>query len=208
MEITQSKRSSRRDGKQAILDSALELFTHQGYKETSVEDLRKAAGFKSKASLYAHFDSKEAVADALSMQILQKIEHQILTDYANAGSEPLKILIAVIRGFTQWGLNHSQEYKFRFIRAQQDRLIRGQFDYTTGQFSMAYTKMLALLQHLRQQYPMRHIADTALISMVIALIDKTVIDRESFGNISLEEQVDQVLELCMGIFFREPIQLS
>ncbi len=207
LEIVQSKRPSRRDGKQAILDAALELFTHQGYEETSVEDLRKAAGFKSKASLYAHFESKEAVAEALSVQIFKLTERQILIDYERAGTDPLEILIAITKGFIRWGLEHPKEYTFRFIRTQQNRLIQGQYDYTTDQFSIAYSKMLDLLQYLRQQYPVRQIADEALISVTLGLVSRSVIDREAFGNINLEEQVDQVLELCMGVFFSEPIQV-
>lgn len=205
LEITQPKRSYRRDGKQAILEAALELFTHQGYEETSVEDLRKAAGFKSKASLYAHFESKEAVAEALSVQIFKLTERQILIEYEKAGSDPLEILIAITKGFIRWGLEHPKEYTFRFIRTQQNRLVQGQYDYTTDQFSIAYGKMLELLQYLRQYYPVRQIADEALISVTLGLVSRSVIDREAFGNISLEEQVNQVLELCMGIFFSEPI---
>lgn len=205
LEITQPKRSYRRDGKQAILDAALELFTRQGYEETSVEDLRKAAGFKSKASLYAHFESKEAVAEALSVHIFKLTERQILIDYEKAGTDPLEILIAITKGVIRWGLEHPKEYTFRFIRTQQNRLIQGQYDYATGQFSIAYGKMLDLLQYLRQHYPVRPIADEALISVTLGLISRSVIDREAFGNISLEEQVNQVLELCMGIFFYEPI---
>lgn len=206
LESTQVKHPSHRDGKQAILDAALELFTHRGYEETSVEDLRKAVGFKSKASLYAHFESKEAVADALSKQILKLIERQILTDYAQAGSDPLEILLAITRGFIRWGFNHPKEYTFRFVRTQQDRLIKGQFDYTTDQFSTAYLTMLELLELLRHQYPVRQIADEALISVALGLVSRAVIDREAFGNISLEEQIAQVLELCLGVFFSEPIQ--
>ncbi|WP_299486010.1 TetR/AcrR family transcriptional regulator [Acaryochloris sp. IP29b_bin.137] len=205
MKSNQSKCFTRRDGKQAILDAALELFTHQGYEETSIEDLRKAAGFRSKASLYAHFTNKKAVADALSIQIFKQTEHQILIDYENAGSDSLEILTAVTRGFIRWGFNHPKEYTFRFVRNQQERLIKGQFDYTTDQFSTAYVKMLELLQNLRRDYPVRQIADEALISVALGLVSRAVIDREAFGNISMEKQVNQVLELCMGVFFAEPI---
>lgn len=208
MEIEPAKPPSRRNGKQAILDAALELFTHLGYEETSVEDIRKAAGFKSKASLYSHFDSKEAVANALSKQIFKLTEHQILMDYTKAGSDPLEILIAVTQGFIRWGFDHPKEYTFRFIRNQQERLIKGQFDYTTDQYSLAYDKMLGLLHRLRQQYPLRQIADEALISVVLGLVSRAVIDHEAFGNISIDTQVNQVLELCMGVFFSEPIQFS
>ena len=203
--IPQSNPSPRRNGKQAILDAALELFTQRGYEETSVDDLRKAAGFKSKASLYAHFSNKDAVVEALLTQIFERMERMILEAYASAGSDPLEILTKTLRAFIGWGVTHPDEYTFRFIRNQQEKLIRGQFDYAKNQFSEAYSKLLELLKTLRQDYPVRQIADAALISIAAGLISRAVIDRDAFGDISVDAQVEQVVELCMGVFFSEPI---
>lgn len=50
--------------KQAILDAALELFASQGYEATSVSQISAAVGIR-KASLYSHFESKQAILDAL-----------------------------------------------------------------------------------------------------------------------------------------------
>src|SRR5258708_39218199 len=46
-------------GRDGILQAALQLFSRRGYDATSIDDIRRAAGFKSKASLYTHFKSKE-----------------------------------------------------------------------------------------------------------------------------------------------------
>jgi AcrR family transcriptional regulator len=68
---------SKGDGnsREVILEVALQLFIQKGYEGTSIDDIRKAAGFKSKASLYNHFKSKQEVADALTTRILGQIEH-------------------------------------------------------------------------------------------------------------------------------------
>lgn len=205
MTSERSPSPGRKDGKQLILDVALELFTKRGYEETSVDDLRRAAGFRSKASLYAHFSSKEAVVEALSTQIFHQMEQVIVSAYERAGSKPLHILRETLRAFIYWGLTHPDEYTFRFIRNQQEKLLRGQFDYAKTQFSEAYVKILNLIQRLRQQYPVRAIADEALISMTAGLISRAVIDRDAFGDISLDDQVEQVIELCMGLLFEEPL---
>ena len=133
------------------------------------------------------------------------MEQLILQAYARAGSDPLEILTTTLRAFIHWGISHPNEYTFEFIRNQQEKLIRGQFDYAQNQFSDAYNKSLDLLQNLRQHYPVRQIADVALISTVAGLISRAVIDRDAFGDIREDEQVKQVIELCMGVFFREPI---
>ena len=50
--------------KQEIPDAALELFSVQGYEATSISQLAEAVGIR-KASLYSHFENKQAILDAL-----------------------------------------------------------------------------------------------------------------------------------------------
>jgi hypothetical protein len=39
--------------------------------------------------------------------------------------------------------------------------------------------------------------------MTMGLISRAVIDLESFGDLSLSEQVEQIMDMCIGIVFRE-----
>ena len=67
--------------KQEILDAALELFSVQGYEATSISQLADAVGIR-KASLYSHFENKQAILDALIQTTLEQYEaHSI---FANA----------------------------------------------------------------------------------------------------------------------------
>lgn len=50
--------------RQEILNTALELFSVQGYEATSVSQIADAVGIR-KASLYSHFTSKQEILDAL-----------------------------------------------------------------------------------------------------------------------------------------------
>lgn len=50
--------------KQEILNMALELFSVQGYEATSISRLAEAVGIR-KASLYSHFENKQAILDEL-----------------------------------------------------------------------------------------------------------------------------------------------
>jgi AcrR family transcriptional regulator len=61
------------DRSEEILAAANELFLSQGYDATSIDDIRKACGFRSKASIYSYFKSKEDVAEAL----VQKTAHEL-----------------------------------------------------------------------------------------------------------------------------------
>ncbi len=61
------------DTKQKILDKALELFSAQGYDSVSVGEIAKAVGIKA-PSLYNHFQSKQAIFDAIVESTAAKYE--------------------------------------------------------------------------------------------------------------------------------------
>ena len=65
--------------KQKILEAALELFSVQGYEATSISQLAEAVGIR-KASLYSHFENKQAILDALIQTTLEQYaQHSIFT---------------------------------------------------------------------------------------------------------------------------------
>ncbi len=61
---------------QKILDTALRLFSEKGYFNTSVQDIRRAAGV-SIGAIYHHFDNKEGIAQALVASILERFEQAV-----------------------------------------------------------------------------------------------------------------------------------
>ena len=195
------------DSREIILAVALELFTKRGYDGTSIDDIRQAAGFRSKASLYTHFKSKEDVSEALTTRILGQMEQEILAAHRAAPDEPMAQFLAGVSAYIRWSLSHRQEYAFRFIRAQQERMLTGQYDYQEKRPSPIYPMMLNIIRQLRQDYPVRQIADTALFSMLMGVISRAVIDQDSFGEIHLTEQAAQLLEVCLGIMFSQPVSI-
>jgi AcrR family transcriptional regulator len=54
--------------REQILDVALELFVERGYDNTSLREIAERMGF-SKAALYYHFPSKDAILMALHMRV-------------------------------------------------------------------------------------------------------------------------------------------
>jgi AcrR family transcriptional regulator len=186
-----------------IFKKSLQLFTEKGYDGTSIDDIRQAAGFKSKASFYTHFKSKEELASALLNKILED-EARINTEaFQSADSEPLAQFLAVGRAFIKWGLTNPQEYAFCFLRTQQEMLIRGRYSAEAEQSNDA---IKYLIGKIRVKYPVRKIANDALTSMLVGLISKAVIDQASFGKISLTEKIEQVIEMCLGVLFTEKVR--
>lgn len=63
--------------KQEILEAALDLFSVQGFEATSVSQIAGAVGIR-KASLYSHFENKQAILDALVQEVLKQYgEHSL-----------------------------------------------------------------------------------------------------------------------------------
>ena len=63
--------------KREILDAALELFSVQGFEATSIAQIAGAVGIR-KASLYSHFENKQAILDALVQEVLEQYEEHSL----------------------------------------------------------------------------------------------------------------------------------
>lgn len=57
-------KGTRGDTRQELLDAALKLFAHQGYKGTTVRQIGDEVGVRDSA-IYAHFDAKKELLDGL-----------------------------------------------------------------------------------------------------------------------------------------------
>ena len=73
--------------KQEILKASLDLFSVQGFESTSISQIASAVGIR-KASLYSHFENKQAILDELVKEVLEQYaEHSIFanTDWEKDG---------------------------------------------------------------------------------------------------------------------------
>ena len=71
--------------KQEILDAALDLFSRHGYEATSISQLAEAVGIR-KASLYSHFENKQAILETLIQSTLEQYEQKSIfakSDWGN-----------------------------------------------------------------------------------------------------------------------------
>ena len=112
--------------KQEILEASLELFSVQGFEATSISQIAEAVGIR-KASLYSHFESKQAILDGIVKDVLEQYgEHSIFAraDWEkDAGNLPLTSDAAVqmIEGQIRYILHDS------VIRRARKMLVIEQF---------------------------------------------------------------------------------
>ncbi len=200
--ISPANEKPRPHGRDGILRAALQLFSRRGYDATSIDDIRRAAGFKSKASLYTHFKSKEEIASALLQEVLEQEDQVVMQD-----PEPLHQFLSLGRAFITWSLSHPQEASFCFLRVQQEALIQGKLAYMGERPLSSDLVLLKLIQELRQTYPVRSIADAALLTMLLGIVSRVAIDQAAFGSMDQETRVQHIIEVCLGVLFREPVPL-
>lgn len=101
--------------KQEILKAALELFSVQGYEATSISQLAEAVGIR-KASLYSHFENKQAILDALIQTVLEGYErHSIFAsadwddpDFTKDKIMTPEIAVELLRGQARYILHDPQ----------------------------------------------------------------------------------------------------
>jgi AcrR family transcriptional regulator len=207
----ESKPMARRKGsREAILEAALTLFIEKGYEGTSIDEIRAEAGFRSKASLYTHFRSKEEISNALIKRILEKIDQVIFDAEKSSEKDPLSRFNYVFRAYIEWAFNHRKEFAFRIIRAQELRMLTGHYDFQGKAFDQStfiYPTIIHILESLRADYPVRPIENAALFHMAIGAISRAVIDSNTFGDNSIADRIDLVFQVCSGIVFSRPLKL-
>ena len=188
-----------------ILLAANELFLAQGYDATSIDDVRKACGFRSKASIYSYFKSKEDVAEALVQKTAHELKDFIYQEIQLIKTtDPLEQFGIVGRAYIRWALEHPQQYCFRFLRSQQKRLLTGFYDCKEDVLAPLYSQILGLIGSLRSAYPVRNLSNEALFTIILGVVGRAIIDRDEFGDIEMSEKIDHILSISIAILMESP----
>jgi len=88
--------------KQLIIDIAEDLFTAQGYRETTIADIAKKAKM-SAANLYRHYENKEDIAAACAHRCLEKknlVLREVLDKKRLSAAERLEEFILALLRYT------------------------------------------------------------------------------------------------------------
>lgn len=86
--------------KEKLIKTARHLFKHQGYKNTTIEEISTLSGVK-RGNLYFYFKSKEDLAYAVIDRALEK-EFPLLDRLMGGQSDPLMKIEAMIDGMVQY----------------------------------------------------------------------------------------------------------
>ena len=130
---------------QAILLSALELFTRYGYRKTSIDDIAAAAQ-AAKRTVYLHFENKAAIFLAILEYLADQVRQRCLAAEGSAGT-PADRLTGLLdayfgMGFELFGKSaHMPELEETFLK-----LARGRIGDLNTEYEAQLAKFLRSLQ--------------------------------------------------------------
>lgn len=178
-----------------IMDAALTLFDAKGYDGTAMEDIRKAAGFRTKSSLYAHFAGKEELARALLQEIVEA-EHRAIRDAVKAPRPAWERIWLLVEAVVAWGLQHRAAYRFCFVRLNQDRFV--QDPVLEARIAEEFDMAARLIDEARSEGAgIRDWPTADLLRYCQAIINAAILSSGPKSAIGLV--VDQVRVLCAAI---------
>lgn len=108
-----------RSGREPIVASAVRHFTERGYHGTSMRDIAAGAGV-TVASIYHHFDSKQAVLQHLMATTMTDLLASTTAAVEAAGPEPRQQLMAHVDA---WVLFHTARQPEALIGASEIRSL-------------------------------------------------------------------------------------
>jgi TetR/AcrR family fatty acid metabolism transcriptional regulator len=123
MRVSRDKAATR----ERILQAAMAEFAERGYQATSVDDVARRAG-SSKGGVYFHFPNKQAIFEALIVDLMYMLEGAVREAIASAQGALGRVdaaLSVVIRTFAQHrGLTHLLLVEAQCLGQPFDREVR------------------------------------------------------------------------------------
>lgn len=177
----------------AIIDATCTLLARKGYDLMTMDEVAADVGL-AKASLYKHFDSKEALAAAAMIRLI---------DQTTAALEALPQTLSPIeklRGILLWALEQRMQGGLPLLPASNTTLRESLLRNMTylGRVMQINQRMKALINsakksdNLRQDLP----DDVILYTIYARSCDPTVDYLRMFGKLNDQQIIDHMIDIC------------
>jgi AcrR family transcriptional regulator len=142
----------RQKSKAKIMETALELFAKNGFHNTSISKIAKAAGV-SKGLMYNYYESKEALLDAILFGVVE--EKQAATQSVSMNEIPpkkrLEMMIAGTFSMIQLNINH---WKLMMSLSLQDEISERIDEKFAVQRATGMTQFVQLFEEMQVEKPL------------------------------------------------------
>jgi TetR/AcrR family acrAB operon transcriptional repressor len=158
-----------------ILDAAARLIMHYGYDKTTVSDIAQEAGI-SKGAIYLHFDSKEALFEAL---LWREMERYTTVWIERLEADPMGGTFAGIYKNTLYAMQSSPLMMALFRR---DRRVLGAYARKeTSGFALKTESNVALLKMMQAAGAVRQDIKPEIVAHIMNML--------AYGLVSMDEVV-------------------
>lgn len=190
MSATKRKKHDMRERR--ILDAASDLIVRYGYDKTTVSEIANAAGI-SKGAIYLHFDSKEALFEALLLREITLYSQRWLL---RLKADPQG---GTIGGLYKNSLYALQESPFMSAMFTGDKHILGSYvrkPDTLLRRQQQASARLVLVEMMQSVGAMRDDIDAAVIAHIMDMLAYGLV---SMGDVMDAEQIPPIDHLIEGI---------
>lgn len=174
-----------RDKREALLDSALELFSTRGYQNTPTSLISKNAGVAT-GTLFHHFSSKEELINQLYLDCKMKWLTYISGKMNEAETTTEKIRKAW-EGMISWALEQESPYLF-IIQHQNAAFINRE---TREKAELHFSSLSNLIEQAVKEKIIRNLPSDLLTDMMLSMIMGSVSfflkNREKFDDKAYRE---------------------
>ncbi len=179
----------------AIIDATCTLLARKGYDLMTMDEVAADVGL-AKASVYKHFDSKEALAAAAMIRLIDQ------TTAALEALPPSLSPIEKLRGILRWALEQRMRGGLPLLPASNTTLRESLLRNMTyiGRVMQINQRMSALITSaktagvLRQDLP----DEVILYTIYARTCDPTVDYLRMFGKLSDQHIIDHTIDICFS----------
>lgn len=169
------------DKRQVILSAGLDLFTRQGFQETTTAQISKAAGVAT-GTLFNYFDSKEALMNELYLYSKASLVKFLMSAF-DQNLELEERFRELWKNALSWGIHNSRKFQFFEQFSHSPYLSR----LTREQGERQFNFMLKLIQQGIDAGVFKPIAPeihhTAILNLATGFID----ERRQSGITTVDE---------------------
>jgi AcrR family transcriptional regulator len=173
-----------------ILDAALSLFEERGFDATAVPEIARRAGVAT-GSIYRHFESKDALVNALYREWKGRYNEQVLTPPPD-GADARAVFSHYWRGMARFAQDHPTAARFLDLHHHRGYLSHD----TLASDRDAETVAAAFLEAAVRAGQVRPMAPVMLIALLAGAM-RGLLQFSALGRLALDEATVRAAEDCI-----------
>ncbi len=188
-----------------ILETALECFLSSGYEQTSVARICERSGV-SNGTLFHHFPTKEAIADALYLESIAEFQEGLWLLLAETPRSLREAVRGVIAHQVEWIEANVDRARFVYMRGtlDGDSPGYGELEEMNNRLAMAYRAFLEPLLERGQVRPMSMLVLNAIVTGPTHALARRWLAKQL--GLPLHAYVDELAEAAAAALSGKPVK--